>query len=267
VRLSVGSAGNQVFNNTISQSSSYGVYLYKGSDAPENSTPSGHPTGNIFTDNTVDTTGSNIVKQSEADGSVFTGNTFTHAGSSVMLELSAGTTFTGNTFDPNQTFKLSGSTSEPSSIVFHGLSTPVKLQLDAFSHADFTDPTGRLFAAGTKTLNTTLTPAGSDLGLTSALIGTASTAVSAQPYTVLASTGTTAATGSTLSGAAHITVTGVAAGQSLAITAQGLTPLGGYHVRRGSTLLGLFDADASGVLRFTDTPGAAGSVVYAVSVT
>lgn len=266
LRLSVGSAGNQFFNNKVTRSGQYAVFMYKGSDAPENSTPNGHPTANVFTNNTFDTSGSNLVKETEADGNVFTNNTFAHAGGSVLLQLSAGTAFTGNTFDANQLFNLTGSTAEPSSITFHGLSAPVKLSVDKYSKGDFLDPAGQLFAAGTTTAKTTVAPSGSDLTFTSALVGTSAQQVSGQPYRVLPGTGTTTARGSTVSRVAHIAVTGVAAGQSLAMTARNLTPLGTYHVRRGSTLLGVLSADGSGVVSFSDTPGALATVDYTVSV-
>ena len=267
LRLSVGAAGNQFVNNTVTRSAQYGVFMYKGSDEPENSTPSGHPTGNVFKGNTFNATGSNLIKTTEADGSSFTDNTFANAGGSVLLQLSTGTAFDGNTFDADQLFNLKGSAAEPGSVTFHSLPIPVKLMLDKYSRGDFVDATGRLFTAGSSSVTTAVTASGSDLTLTSALVGTASVKVTAQPYTVLPSTGTASASGSTVSGVPHIAIVDVAAGQTFTMTAATLTPLGSYVVRRGGVVLGAVTADASGVVSFSDTPGAVTSVDYNVSTT
>jgi poly(beta-D-mannuronate) C5 epimerase len=265
LRLSVGAAGNRFVNNTVTRSAQYAVFMYKGTDNPENTAPSGHPTGNVFTGNAFDITGSNLVKTTEADRSVFTDNTFANSGGSVLLQLSAGTAFHGNTFAATQLFNLKGSTSEPSSVTFGDLSTPIKLSLDAYSKGDFVDAAGQLFTASNASVKTTIAASGSDLTLTSALVGSSAVQVAAQPFTVVPSTGTATASGSTVSGVPHITVAGVVAGQSLMMTAGNLTPLGTYLVRRAGTLLGVVTADSSGVVSFSDAPGAVTSVEYTVA--
>jgi hypothetical protein len=179
--------------------------------------------------------------------------------------MSAGTVFTGNIFGASQLFTLTGSAAEPSSIAVHGTAAPVTVSVDQFSKADFGDATGQLVTAGSLSTPTTVAASGSDLALTSAMVGTLAVPVTAQPYGVLPSIGTATASGTTVNGVPNITVAGVTAGQSLAITAANLTPGGTYLARRGTAVLGVFYGDSTGAVRFSDTPGVKASVVYTVA--
>ena len=265
IRLSVGATQNQFYDNTVTRSTQYGVYMYKGSDLPENTNTNGHPSANVFDSNTFNSSGSNIVKLSEADGNVFSNDSFSNAGGSVLLQLSAGTAFTKSSFDSGQLFNLTGSSSEPGSAGFASILAPVKFTVDKYSTAHFTDVGGRLFNVSGKQLTTTANSTGSDLALTSAKVGTGSVTVAATAYFVLPASGTVQASGTAANGVVGITVSAVSTAQTLSLTVQGLTPGGSYVVRRRGAVLYRTTADGSGTVAFSDTPGATTSVDYTVS--
>lgn len=52
IRMSLGSAGNMIYDNTFDTVSDYGLYTYQGSDAPL-VTSDGRPSYNIFENNEI----------------------------------------------------------------------------------------------------------------------------------------------------------------------------------------------------------------------
>jgi hypothetical protein len=240
--------------------------MYKGTDSPQNTNTNGHPTANVFDSNTFDSSGSNIVKLSEADRNVFSNDAFSNAGGSVLLQQSAVTVVNNSSFDTGQLFNVTGSSSEPGSIGFSAMPAPVKVSVDKYSTALFTDAGGRLFGVANIALRTTANSTGSSLALTSANVGTSSVQVTATPYTALPASGVIQASGkTTTNGVVDITVSAVSAGQALKLSVQALSPGGSYVIRRQGTVLANATADNSGTVAFSDTPGAATSVEYTVS--
>ncbi|MDO8183491.1 MAG: NosD domain-containing protein [bacterium] len=75
IRLSVGSSNNLIESNDFSDNTKYGLYFYKGNDAPTSG--DGRIKLNTFRNNIVNTNGSMAAKIGQADNNVFVGNEFT----------------------------------------------------------------------------------------------------------------------------------------------------------------------------------------------
>ena len=66
IRMSLGSAGNNVYDNIFSSCSEYGLYTYQGSDAPTEGVSDGRPADNTFDNNEIaDTAGGVKFKYSD----------------------------------------------------------------------------------------------------------------------------------------------------------------------------------------------------------
>lgn len=264
VRISVGSAGNHITNNAITNSGQYGLYLYKGSDLPSYTTMTGHPTGNVFDNNTIDGTGSNAVKFTEADSNTISNTTFSNTGGSLLFNLSAGNVLANLTLPSGQRVSVTGSGTEPGSVTVSGPTAPFSLSLDSDSSAEVTSPTGQLMAADGTGVAATVTPMGSDTHLTSAILGTTGgVTVTPQPITVVPASGTASALGT---GAAAVRLSGQTAGSPVTFTIGGLTADGIYTVNRDGTVLTQVTADQSGtVWWFTDAPPTGDPTNYTIT--
>lgn len=110
LRFSVGSSDNVITDNTVAANTNYGLYFYKGSDAPTSG--DGKPKNNQFINN--DITGSKIygLKMKEADNNLFKNNRFITNGESLLVETSVGNEFENNNIRGNKTngLVLSGAT-------------------------------------------------------------------------------------------------------------------------------------------------------------
>ncbi|CAN0064999.1 unnamed protein product [Pylaiella littoralis] len=94
IRFSLGSANNDIHDNTFDSSSSYAFYTYQGSDSPDVSGNDGRPKNNLFNMNTVtDTDVGTLIKN--ADDNSFTNNVFTGVKTFEFSD-STDTTWTGN---------------------------------------------------------------------------------------------------------------------------------------------------------------------------
>jgi parallel beta-helix repeat protein len=263
VRVSVGSASNQVTHNTITNSGQYGIFLYKGSDLPSYTTMSGHPTGNLFDANTIDGTGSNAVKFTEADSNTISNTTFRNTGGSLLFNLSAGNVLANLTMPSGQRVSITGNSTEPGSVTVSQPTASFSLSVDGDSSAEVTSPTGQLVTVGTNNVAATVTPSGSDTHLTSAVIGTTGgVTVTPQPIRVQPDGGTASAL---RTGPAGVRVSGYAAGTAFAFTVGGLTIGSTYTVTRDGTALTQVTADGSGTLTFSDAPPTGNPTDYAVT--
>ncbi len=56
IRLSLGSAGNNIYDNTFNDCSDYGLYTYQGSDPPTEGVSDGRPSDNHFDGNIISDT-------------------------------------------------------------------------------------------------------------------------------------------------------------------------------------------------------------------
>jgi mannuronan 5-epimerase len=262
VRISVGSAGNHITGNTITNSSQYGLFLYKGSDLPSYTTLTGHPTANQFDHNTIDGTGSNAAKFTEADGNTISNTTFRNTGGSLLFNLSAGNVLANLTLPSGQRVSVTGNSAEPGSVTVSGPTAPFALSMDSDSTAEVTSPTGQLVTAGGTDLTATATPSGSDTHLTSAVVGTTgAVTVTPQPISVLPASGTVTAL---RTGPTAVQVRGPN-GTAVAVTVGGLTAGATYSVTRDGSVLTQVTADDSGTVRFTDALPNASATDYAVT--
>lgn len=268
IRLSVGAAKNTFTSNTITGSTQYAVYMYKGSDVPTYTTANGHPTGNVFTSNTINTTTGSTLKLTEGDRNAFTNTVFGATGGDAAFNLSAGNTITGSSLPANQKFGVTGTTSEPGSITVKDPKDTTSISVDANSNALFASSTSQLFAISGKTVTTTVTPTGSAAQLRSVLTGTSTVAVIPQRVTAVIKAGsaTASAIGAVVgTSKITITITEAPSGASVAVSAGNLTAAHTYKVTRNSSTLTSVQADASGYVHFTALPGSASSNTYTVT--
>ncbi|CAN0397213.1 unnamed protein product, partial [Hapterophycus canaliculatus] len=70
IRLSLGSAYNNIYDNSFDGSSAYGLYTYMGSDEPDVAGNTGRPNNNVFDGNTISNTDIGV-KIKEGDDNVF----------------------------------------------------------------------------------------------------------------------------------------------------------------------------------------------------
>ncbi len=250
VRLSVGSARNTISRNTVRRSTKYGIFLFKGTDAPTYSTSSGRPTGNLFDQNTIQGAGANLVKFTDADGNRIVRGAVTGGTGPLLFTNSAGTVLDATRLPAGQAIQLAAS-----SVTVAEPAGPIRLALDAASTADVTSASGRVFTAGAGGPATTATPAGTRLHLA------AGATVTPHPVTVLPSSGTATVTAT---GPAAVRVTGQPAGASTAFTVRGLRPGARYVARRDGAEVATVTADDAGVVRFTAAPPTGGPHEYAV---
>lgn len=141
LRFSVGTKGTLVQNNTVSNSSSYAVFAYKGTDTPVYTGTSGRPSDITFTNNIFNGSGLQLFKLQDSDR-------FTFTGGSVAGTLTKGPLFErskSNVYDVSvvtpkgMTFTLRGTSSSKTSVTFRGMkSTAIKVSKDSFSTATFT---------------------------------------------------------------------------------------------------------------------------------
>ncbi len=104
IRLSVGSAENIVEDNSFLDSAKYGIYAYKGSDAP--TAGDGRPARNRFADNVIRGSAVNGLKLAQSDENALTGNEFTDNGKELRFEDARRNRFEDNTVTGNSALGL-----------------------------------------------------------------------------------------------------------------------------------------------------------------
>lgn len=97
LRTSVGSSENTVENNTLSNNAKYGMYFYKGSDAPTSG--DGRPKLNTFKNNEINFNASEGIKLAQSDANTFESNDINSNGSYAVYIDNSNT----NMFDNNIT--------------------------------------------------------------------------------------------------------------------------------------------------------------------
>ncbi|CAM9371905.1 unnamed protein product [Choristocarpus tenellus] len=99
IRLSMGAANNNVYQNTFDSCYEYGLYSYMGTNEPEVENSTGRPYANMFYSNTISNSPGGIRFKNSDDMSV-TGNTF--LGTEVMnFDSAIATILRGNTIPDN----------------------------------------------------------------------------------------------------------------------------------------------------------------------
>jgi parallel beta-helix repeat protein len=262
IRLSVGSADNRISDNDVSGNKGYGIYLYKGSDAP--TTGDGRPKRNTFAGNRVTGNASYAVYLADSDANTFTDSTF--SGNARGLYLGRGT---GNRVDGLRPDKLTvesyGEPGKQATATLAGFDAlVVKPNADGVTTLD--GGQGQVFDPDER-LATTVTTGGSRLVLTWAGIGTQSTVLTRR---LRARTSTGSATVEPLG---WITGKGLrlewtakpgSITQALSFVAGDLMAHTKYRVTRNGTSLGNFTADDNSEISFGDVPGTTAAVSYVV---
>src|SRR3954447_14591531 len=263
IRISVGSSKNVFSGNTVTGSTKYGVYTYKGSDAPENSQSSGRPTGNVFTGN--DFSGSKVAALylTDTDGTRFDRNTF--GGGALRVNQSTGTRIAGGV-TAGEAVTAAGSSTVPSDVklVDTDVATTTTLA-DAYSKENITSVAGRVYLVNGAAYSQTITPAGSTVTLTTAKTGTTlTTPVTPSNVTVLPGSGSVKA--STLGGTTpRISLAPAATGTTVTVTVSKLTPSAKYTVSGGSMAKTTGTTNAQGILTFSRTLTSTSTANFTVS--
>lgn len=268
IRFSVGASDNTIENNLIDKSGKYGVYFYKGSDAP-NTGDDGRPKRNVFLVNTVVGSVQEGVKMTDGDANEFLGNTFLNngqtTGKKMRFTTSTATVFSENAVPSDAVFVLTGSSSVPTNIIF-SKQPRINLSINQTSFPTFTANDQAIFDPA-EAISTQATGLGSTLALDYTQIGSSTTvhtrALFANPLSgssVLVNPTVWTANDRQWKAQSSSTTTSVeyTVGELVAGTS--------YSVREAGVLLGNFVADASGRIMFTAAPGTTSIVNYTVQM-
>lgn len=250
VRLSVGSSGNLIVDNTLTgraadqPGTGYVLYTFKGTDLPTSG--DGLPRNNIFRNNRLTAYKRPALKITDATANLFEGNSFDGPISEIGFQTKYGGA-TNNRIRDAEAGK------------------PFQLTLDAKSTATLEDSRGYVWVLSRSGLSTTAAPGGTKLELSSANTGGSVTvtpldlavrpaqgSIAVQPLTVEAESRSWTETSSTAAGAVAHTTGGLAAGGCYSVTANGAQ-------------LGPFSADSSGRISFTYSGGYGSPVTFAVA--
>lgn len=265
LRLSVAASKNVFTNNTVTGSTKYGVYTYKGNDAPDpaNGASNGHPADNVFTTNTITGSGAAAVNLNETDGTRFTGTSF--GGGAISVHSSAGTRIDGGLV-AGQAVGATGTSGEPTDVKLVNVTVPTTSTLaDAYSKQNVTSTAGRIFTVAGAAYSQSVTPSGSTVTLTTAKTGTTSP-VTVTPSNVAVLPGSGSVKASSAGGTtAKITLTAATAGTGVTVTVSQLTPSKAYTVAGGSGPSTVVTATAAGVLTFTRTLATTSATSFTVT--
>lgn len=267
IRLSVGASQNVVSNNDIENSGNYGVYVYLGSDPPEPGYD-GRIRNNFFSNNTIHEYGNEAVKLQGGDGNVLIGNAFSSATDTTLrFDTSTDSYLEGNLLPPDVVVKVLGSPSIPGSLFVRDQPL-VKLNVDSYSSATFTDSTGAVFDFDEGNLSTYVDASGSMVHLSSAEIGTTTTVVT-RNLAVVPNSGGVFVNPTTWNQSGTYSKAWTAAASSGGITVNylvgDLQPGVAYQISQNGIPQITASADAQGYLSFASVPGSTSSQTYTVS--
>jgi len=260
MRVSVGSADNTIEQNDIAFNPKGGLYIYKGTDLPTQG--DGHPKRNSVVANTIHDNSANGIKATDADDNTFTGNTFGANGEMAFLQRGHRIRFDGDTMPDDASITAEDGTS---AFVSHQPST--RIALDPTSVVELDDEMGAVFRPDQPGIATLVSPTGSMLRLTNALVG-AHTLVLTLPFFAVPSShtvGVTPVDWPTSGDGARTWKTKGPSDERIHYLVSGLVANGAYVVRKGSTPVAVVTADASGTIAFSNAPGTTQPVTYSVA--
>lgn len=267
IRLSVGSSENVIEDNIFSDGVRYGMYFYKGSDAPTSG--DGRPKLNTLRRNTVSGNSSVAAKVGESDTNLFEENTFSgNSGSAIELSSANGNTFEGNTLTGNS-LNYYYAKSKSVNVVRNSDVFSVKIG-DASSTMTMIDAS-RAVLKNTKNVPSVVSPINTTLLLTRALSGSSIVGFTTLPFTVTPSTGSVSVSVLTWNTSGDYLKRWSAIGTtSSSITVDhavgNLLPGGTYRVFAGASLLGSFIADGTGTIVFTYSGSLGTATVFEVRI-
>ena len=268
IRLTVAASDNTIEANQISGSGEYGIFMQPATDSNGICGDDLRPTGNIFTGNTIGTSGTAGVKITDATGNTFTGNTLNDG---VSIRNANGTdeqtvAFSGNTFGEGAVVRLDGAADRPLRADFTD-SPRVSLEIDTGSRARFTDDGGAIFDL-TRDVMVAVNGSASQLDVTADNAGAPKVEVLTRPLFVTTD-------GTLVEVAPTLWETGGAHGKAWIARAANpvgtvqyrvgeLQPRVSYEARRGDTVIGTFAASAGGEITFSDVPGDTATLTYTI---
>ncbi len=164
VRLSVGASDNLIIDNEFAESPTYGIYLYKGVDAPFPG-DNGHCKRNRFVNNWVHNNSGPGIFLTTCDDNVFSRNVFDVNGSVMWFINGQRNQLESNSIPGAAIIRTQGTAALPSSTLARS-QPALSIQLDPFSTFTFTDTNSFIFDPEEPGIATTVTPNGSSLNLT-----------------------------------------------------------------------------------------------------
>ena len=264
IRLSVGPSDNLIEHNEFAGNSLYGIYLYKGIDAPFPG-DNGHPKRNTFLNNNVHHNAGPGIFLTSADDTTFRGNIF-FANSALMWFINGRrNTLESNSIPADVTVRMQGTPSILSTVIVRN-QPALGIQLDAYSTATFLDAGNHIFDPLEPGLATTVTPAGTTLVLTTAEIAKTSF-VRTRPLQATPDTGTALVTPTVWNTTGDfskrwLTQAGSAT-HTILYKVGDLTPGVRYRVFKNG-LSTNYTADGTGTITFTDNAVTTGVTEYVV---
>lgn len=265
MRFSNGAADSFVENNEIAGSGTYGFYFYKGSDAPEPG-DDGRPRRNAFVNNLVRDGALEAIKLTDGDENHFFNNRFSGNNTSLRLVRAYGTELIGNQIPSDVSLRVSG-TSSTGSLVYLESQPFVRLTLDSYSTATFSDPNQAVFDAPISV------PSIADGTRSTMRLSSADIDSGTQVYTRAMRAAPSAGTvevlitlwqrSDTLNKAWSARLTTGSA--SVAYEIGDLTPNTQYRVSQGTRPVGVYLSDANGQIRFVHEPGSGLRLDYTVT--
>jgi mannuronan 5-epimerase len=166
IRLSVGASYNLIVSNEFANGASFGLYCYKGIDAPKPG-DDGHPRGNRFLNNVVHDNGGNGIFVTTGDQNVFSGNLFYNNNPVFWFVNGQGNRMDSNSIPRDAIVRSQGAPSVPTTTFIRN-QPYAPVQVDAYSTTTFEDNTGKVYDPDDAGLFTTVTPSGTSLTLTAA---------------------------------------------------------------------------------------------------
>ena len=268
LRFSVGSHDITAKNNTLTGTTQYAFYAYRGKDLPLYTQTGGRNVDLTFSDNTVKGTAGDTASISEADRITFTGNTVTGAAGKIRLDRSTATMLVDNTLPTGIGLAMTSAAGAPNDATVRssagGPRPTFKATVDAGSALSVASDDGRLSQVSVPT-QTALSSRTATLKLP---LATSSITVTAQPMGATVSSGNaTARPVSVTSTGKTIGITPSAAGQQIAWTMSGLTAGTKYVVRTNTVKTGTVTADSGGTASSTLTATGTTEVQIKVSAT
>ncbi|NOX43437.1 MAG: right-handed parallel beta-helix repeat-containing protein [Gammaproteobacteria bacterium] len=251
IRLSLGSHDNLVENNLIENNKKNGLYQYMGNDAPE--TTNGRPSRNNFVGNTVVGNG-RLIKIRDSDDILFEKNIFEGI-ADVAIYDSTGIDILNNTHLITQfKIRLNGDASFNGDAVIE-LDENARVHLDEFSTLELRNLQGRLLDPEENFSVINITALGTSLTLHTGVIGRTST-VNALPLWASLTSGEVEVTNPALSRGQWLWyVRAITGTVNVEYRIGELSPNTRYDIRKDNMYLTAITADASGVVRFSDSVG------------
>src|ERR1044071_178322 len=287
VRVSVGSADNQILKNEIGFSGTNGIYFFSGTDLPEpddvDPTLSARPRRNLVSNNSVHDCGAEGLKVTGSDDNQFVGNTF--LANSGLCRFQDGDS---NVLDGNVI---------PDDVVLRSVGTPllatwttvrnqthVSVDMDNFSKVSFVDDKGAIFDSPEVDATVTVGPAGSSLTVATQALDSRFTVVTRDLHVILGGNAIVKIAAWNLgrdTSKEWITSTQAAdEARQIRYVVGNLSPNQAYTVSKGGLqdgsrpgngagkrrrTIATVNTDASGRLSFSDATGSTAPVLYSVA--